>query len=387
MTTGRIYLDHNATAPLIAAARAAMLDALDAGGNASSVHETGRRARARIEQARAHVAAMVGARSGDVSFTSGGTEANNHIIQSAARQEGALVVSSIEHPSVLEAASEAARAAGRELRLIPCDRDGLIRPEALQQILEAEPCPPALVSVMLANNETGVIQPIAELARLAHAAGAPMHSDAAQAAGRIPVAMAELGVDYLSLSAHKMGGPHGAGAVITGCGAALHPLLFGGGQERKLRPGTENLAGIAGFGAAAEQVEARLGEMNRIKGLREELEKRIQALDAQILVLGGGADRLPNTSLLARPGLKAETIVMALDLDGAAISAGAACSSGKTGAGHVPQAMGYGDDAARAAFRVSLGPENSLEDIARFADILAPIIERMTKNRTGRMAA
>lgn len=383
MTRQQLYFDHNATAPLNSAARAAMISALDEGGNGSSIHARGRCAHARIEAARLQVARLAGAVPADVSFTSGGTEANNLIIHSAAQHGGALIVSSIEHPSVLEPA----RASGCEIRLIPCDTNGVIRPEALQAVLEQGDSPPALVSVMLANNETGVIQPVAELTRIAHNAGALMHSDAVQAAGRIDVNMAALGVDYLSLSAHKIGGPQGSGAVITACGAALSPMLVGGGQERKARAGTENLPGIAGFGAAAEQALMGLPEMNRIKHLRDELETRIQGLDVLIQRPGAKAERLPNTALIARPGFSGETMVMALDLDGAAVSAGAACSSGKSGASHVLPAMGLDEATAGSAFRISIGPEHSFEDIERFVAILTPIVQRMKDNRDGRLAA
>lgn len=383
MGASRIYLDHNATAPLCAAAREAMLAAMDEGGNASSVHTGGRKARARIEAARGHVAALSGAAAGDVTFTSGGTEANNLIIHSALPRAGALVVSSVEHPSVLEAA----RASGREVRLISCDSDGLVRPDALEAVLEAEAEAPALVSVMLANNETGVIQPIAELANIAHARGALFHTDAVQAAGRLPLDMAALGADYLTLSAHKLGGPQGVGAVVTACGAPLAPMLSGGGQERKARAGTENLTGIAGFGAAARQALHSLEDMSHIKGLRDELERQIQALDNQITILGAGAPRLANTALVARPGYWAETIVIALDLGGIAVSAGAACSSGKTGASHVPAAMGLDDETARSCFRVSLGPNNSPEDVENFVHTLATVLQRMKNNRDGKLAA
>lgn len=383
MTKRSIYLDHNATSPLSDAARTVMIKALDQGGNASSIHATGRQARARIEAARGHVARLANAAPGDVTFTSGGTEANNLIINSAQMRDGALIISSIEHPSVLEAA----RAAGREIKLIPCDSNGIIQPDALQSILDEDDTAPALVSVMLANNETGVIQPITELARITHEKGALFHTDAIQAAGRIPINIAELGADYLTLSAHKMGGPQGVGAVITSCGAPLSPMMTGGGQERKARAGTENLSGIAGFGAAAKAALENMQNMNQVKTLRDELEGQIQSLDVEIQVLGEHAERLPNTSLLSCAGFPAETIVIALDLDGIAISSGAACSSGKTGASHVPAAMGLDEDTARSTFRVSFGLQNSKEDVEHFLHALTPILKRMKDNRDGKLAA
>jgi cysteine desulfurase len=359
MTRRETYLDWNATAPLRQEAAAAMQAALALCGNPSSVHRWGREARRRVEAARAAVAALAGAATDGVVFTSGGTEANHLALLGSGRAR--VLVSAVEHSSVLQAVPDAER--------IPVDADGLVDPTALAALLDRDQGP-ALVSVMLANNETGVIQPARKLAALAHSHGALFHCDAVQAAGKIPLSLAELGADFLTLSAHKIGGPAGIGALVSS-GADVTPLLRGGGQERNRRAGTENLAGIAGFAAAAAACDP--AEYGRVRDLRDRLEA---ALPPGAIVVGAGAPRLPNTSAIAMPGVPAETQIIALDLDGVMVSAGAACSSGKVGPSHVLAAMGLAPEIADATIRVSLGWSTSEADIAHFIDAWTALYRR-----------
>jgi cysteine desulfurase len=289
-----------------------------------------------------------------VIFTSGGTEANNQALRGAGRDFA--IASTIEHDSVLAARPDAA--------LAPVTRDGVIDLAALDALLASRP-EPAIVSVMLANNETGVIQPVAEAAEIAHRHGALVHCDAVQAAGKIPVDMAALGVDYLALSAHKVAGPIGAGALIARDGAPLEALIRGGGQERGLRAGTENAPAIAGFGVAARLAAEGLDAFGRLAALRDEMEGRLLAIAPGATVFGANAARLPNTSKIAMPEVEGATQVMALDLDGIAVSAGAACSSGRVEAPRVLAAMGVPDALAVAAIRVSLGRTTTADDIDR----------------------
>ncbi|HMN86241.1 MAG TPA: cysteine desulfurase family protein [Bauldia sp.] len=367
----RIYLDYNATAPLRPEARAAMVDALGAVGNASSVHAEGRAARARIERARADVAALVGGDAKLVTFTAGGTEANATVLTpdwvagAAPHRADFLLVTAVEHASVLAGG----RFPPERVRQVPVDAEGVVRLDALRRMLEglaAEEARP-LVSVMVANNETGVIQPVAEVARLAHAASAIVHADAVQAAGRVAVDIAALGVDVLTLSAHKIGGPQGAGAIVRAReGLTFRPLVAGGGQEKRLRAGTENVAAIAGFGAAARAALADPGRAAEWSGWRDATEKAIRELSPEVTVFGVEAERLPQTLCFAVPGTSAETLVIALDLEGVAVSSGAACSSGKVAASHVLGAMGVSPERGRGAIRLSLGWESAKSDLDSF---------------------
>jgi cysteine desulfurase len=336
-----------------------MVAALDVLGNPSSPHAEGRRARGLIEDAREQVAALVGARPAEVVFTSGGTEANNAVL---ARGWDAIVMSSIEHDSVLTPASSS----GARLVEVAVGGDGVVRQESFAGHMAQ--VGRALVSLQMANNETGALQPVAEVAAMARQRGLGMHSDAVQAAGRVPIDMAALGVDYLTLSAHKLGGPKGIGALVVRDGAALPAFIAGGGQERRRRAGTENVAGIAGFGAAAEAASRDLAEIERVRTLRDKLEAEAREITPEALVIAGEAQRLPNTTSLAWPGASAETLVIALDLGGIAVSAGAACSSGKVGASRVLAAMGIAPDMARAAIRISLGPSSGERDVAAFLE-------------------
>jgi cysteine desulfurase len=360
-----VYLDYNATAPVRPGAAAAVSDALSLTGNPSSVHRYGRLARRMVEQAREAVAALVGAEPEQVVFTSGGTEANNLALNTAAGRR--ILVSAGEHDSVLQAAPDGER--------VPLTADGIVDVAALADLMAREPAP-ALVSVMLANNETGVLQPVAEVARLAHGVGACLHCDAVQAAGKIPVEFGALEVDVLSLSAHKLGGPQGVGALIVRDGLDLPALLHGGGQERRRRPGTENLPGIAGFGAAAREAGDGVAAFADLATWRDTLEAAIKDLAPEARIFGSGASRLPNTSCFTMPGVRAETQVMALDLAGAAVSAGSACSSGKVQPSHVLRAMGADEETADSAIRVSLGWASAREDLDSFLQVWSDLLRR-----------
>ncbi len=364
----RLYFDWNATAPLRPQARAAVLSALDLVGNASSVHAEGRAARALIEDARENVAALVGAQTRDVVFTSGATEANMLALAPGAGPQsgpGKLLVSAIEHPSVLSGG----RFPSSQVEVLPVAQTGQIDLAALGRQL-AQHGGRTLVSVMLANNETGIVQPIAEVAALVHAAGGILHVDAVQAPGRIRCDINELGADFLSLSGHKIGAPKGVGALIRRDARMAFPpaLIIGGGQERGARAGTENVLGIAGFGAAAKAAMANIAaERAHQLSLRERLEAGLRAHSPPgLVVFGARAERLPNTTLFAVPGMKAETAVIALDLAGVAVSSGAACSSGKVQLSHVLAAMGVPAGLARGAVRVSLGWSTSEAEVDAF---------------------
>lgn len=322
-------------------------------GNPSSIHAWGRRARGRLEAARRTIAAAVGTEPAGVTFTSGGTEANALAL---AQAEGPVLVSAIEHSSVLEAMPDAVR--------VPVHGDGTLRLDALNDLLRMHR--PALVSLMLANNETGVVQPVAEAADLVHAYGARLHIDAVQALGKLPLSLPALGADFLTFSAHKLGGPPGVGALLTAPGIDLKPVQRGGGQEHRHRAGTENLPGIVGFARAVELLD--LTVMDRIARWRDRLEAGLRAVCPDLVVAGAGARRLPNTSCLLPPGISAETQLMALDLEGIAVSSGAACSSGKVDPSHVLAAMGFPPDLARCAIRVSLGWTSTEADIERFVE-------------------
>jgi cysteine desulfurase len=358
-----VYMDANATTPPCAPARAAMEAALWTIGNPSSVHGFGRAARALVDRARTQVARLVGAKTEDVIFVAGGTEANNQAL--ASRGERPLIVSGIEHESVLKPAQMAGA------RVLRVQRNGQIDLDDLAAALQ-EARRPALVSIMLANNETGVVQPVRAAADLVHASGGLLHCDASQAPGRIALDVSDLGADLLSLSAHKMGGVLGAGAVVLKGDLAIRPILIGGGQEKFRRAGTENVPAIAAFGAAADQARTS-AHGARLAMLRDRLETKLAELDDGITILGTEAPRLPNTSCVAVAGKSSETLVMALDLAGYAISAGSACSSGKVRPSPVALAMGYGEEIARSAIRISLGWWNSEAEIdglvARVADL------------------
>jgi cysteine desulfurase len=381
--TQRAYLDWNATAPLRPEARAAVSAALELTGNPSSVHAEGRAARRLNEDARAEVAALVGAEPKNVVFTSGGTEANMLALTPATASMSApcrrLLVSAIEHPSVLAGG----RFPASQVEQVPVTAAGQIDLSALSTRLAAGGGW-ALVSLMLANNETGVIQPVSEVAHLVHEAGSLLHVDAVQGPGRIPCDINALGADLLTVSGHKIGAPKGVGALIRREGIALDPLITGGGQERNQRAGTENVAGIAGFGAAAAAARAGLAsEGARMLRLQEKLEAKLRVASPGIVIFGAEAERLPNTTLLAVPGMKAETAVIAFDLEGVAVSSGAACSSGKVQPSHVLAAMGVPPGLARGAIRVSLGPNTTESEIDRFVAAWIKVTRSLLKESQG----
>jgi cysteine desulfurase len=379
--TERIYADWNATAPLRPQARAAMLAALDAVGNPSSVHAEGRAARGLIEAAREQVAALVGAQPRNVVFTSGGTEANMLALTPARTDGTRLLVSAIEHPSVLAGG----RFPAAMVEQLPVTAAGEIDLAALERRLGASDGR-VLVSLMLANNETGVVQPISEAAHLTHEAGGLLHVDAVQGAGRIPCDINDLGADLLTLSGHKIGAPKGVGALIRrdGTPPLADPLIRGGGQERGTRAGTENVPGIAGFGAAAAAARAGLAADGAyMTALRDRLEAGLAAASPEVVIFGKQAPRLPNTTLFAVPGMKAETAVIAFDLEGFAVSSGAACSSGKVQPSHVLAAMGVPPQLARAAVRASLGPTTTESDIDRLIQAWIRASGALLKERRG----
>jgi cysteine desulfurase len=375
MTRSEAYLDWNATAPLRPEAVSATAAMLARCGNPSSVHRWGRAARQSVERAREAVAALIAAPPEGVVFVSGGTEANHLALLGSERER--VLVSAVEHDSVLRAVPEAER--------IPVDHDGIVVLDALARLLAGDRRP-ALVSVMLANNETGVVQPTTAIAAIARAHGAVFHCDAAQAAGKIALDTGMIGADLVTLSAHKLGGPPGVGALVVTGGLDLAPLLRGGGQERGRRSGTENLPGIAGFAAAATAAAEQLAVYDRVRALRDALESGIAAVAPEAMVLGAAAPRLPNTTAVAMPGVAAETQVIALDLDGVMVSAGAACSSGKVGPSHVLEAMGAGPDVAASTIRVSLGWSSSEADIAHFLRAWTALYRRCGPPRGARAA-
>lgn len=365
-----IYADYNATAPLRPEARAAMLAAYDLGAtNPSSVHKAGRAARAVVEKARSEVGAAIGSRAEDIVFTSGGTESLALAIQGAvAALDGAatLIVSAIEH----EAATKAAAHSGVPVETAYVLPTGQVDIEDLRARLSVWDRglkgTPILV-LMLANNETGILQPVSEAAALMREAGGLTVCDAVQGLGKVPVNVALLGVDYLAVSAHKIGGPQGTGALWHRAGAPLKAVLYGGGQERGLRSGTENVAGIAGFGAAVSQSVLELSRYVSLGAARDAMEARLKA-EGGVTVIGEASPRLAGVSNFARAGFRAETQVMALDLAGVCVSAGSACSSGKVKRSLVLMAMGADDALAESAIRTSFGWNSHPEDFTRVAD-------------------
>lgn len=378
MAATRAYLDHNASAPLRDSARAAVVDALSA-ANPSSVHAEGRAARKLIEGARRDVAMLVNAKPEHVVFTSGATEAASTLLSPVWQMGRGVVhmsrlyVSEADHPCILNGG----RFAPENVVKIGVDKNGVLDLAALKWALAAhdksEGLP--LVATHFANNETGVIQPVKEISTIARAAGAVIVLDAVQAAGRVPLDISAGYADYLILSSHKIGGPKGVGAIVAASDLMMPaPLIRGGGQEKSHRPGTENLPGIAGFGAAAREAVAELPLMGAMRERRDALERHLHAADASVQVFGAAVERLPNTVFFAMPGMKAETAQIAFDLAGVALSAGSACSSGKVGPSHVLKAMGFGDGVG--ALRVSMGLSTTDAEIELFERALTSLIER-----------
>jgi cysteine desulfurase len=353
----RTYLDHNATSPLRPVAKEAMLAAMEICGNASSVHREGRAARKLLDDSREAIAQELGVIAPMIIFTSGGSEANNLAIKNAPVER--ILISAIEHPAVIESA----KASGKPVVTVPITAQGVVDLEALAKLLEG---PKALVSVMLANNESGVLQPIREIVALAQAHGALVHTDAVQTFGKIPVNFGLLGVDMMTIAAHKIGGPTAIGALVVRDGLALEPLIHGGGQELRRRAGTENLIGIAGFAAVAKEKHLS------VKVLRDQLEEAL----AEAVIFGGDAPRLPNTTYFSQPGMSAETLLMNFDLEGIAVSSGSACSSGKVTKSHVLTAMNVAPELAKGAIRVSLGWNTTSEHIEHFIAVWRSLLAR-----------
>lgn len=376
----RVYLDHNATTPLDPAVADAMADALRREfGNASSVHYFGQAAKARLDDARQRVAHLIGADPGEVVFTSGGTESDNFAIRGVAEAmeplgRKHLVTSGLEHEAVLTTMRALERRGWRVTRVAP-DRHGVVDPDAIAEALTDDT---ALLTLMLANNEIGTIQPVAACAALARARGILVHTDAVQAAGKVPIGVETLGVDLLSLSAHKFYGPKGVGALWIRRGTRLLSPMTGGKQERNRRAGTENVPGIIGFGLAATLAAERLeADAQTQAALRDRLEREILASVPGTHVNGGGQPRVPNTTNIGFEGIEAESLLIALDLEGFAVSTGSACSSGTLEPSHVLKAMGLPLPDTQNALRLSLGRHTTDDDITRFVATLPPIVARL----------
>jgi cysteine desulfurase len=381
----RIYLDYNATAPIRPEVVDEVVRALQLSGNASSVHAEGRAARAEIERARERVADLVGAKAKNVIFTSGGTEASNTVLSPSFHRLGEagatrLLVGATEHPCGLNGH----RFAPESAESLAVDAAGIVKLEWLKGYLERAGSERVLVSVQLANNETGVLQPIAEIARLVRRHGGLTHTDAVQAVGKVPVDMAALEIDALTLSAHKIGGPKGVGALVVASDQleVADRLMRGGGQEKGHRAGTENVPAIVGFGKAAELAKAELDhEAARLGALRDEAQAHLRRVAPDAVIIAGEVRRLPNTFAFAIPGLKAETALIAFDLEGIALSSGSACSSGKVRRSHVLDAMGVDPALAEGVLRVSLGWKTVKEDVIRFAEACERVVNTLYKRR------
>jgi cysteine desulfurase len=358
----RTYLDHNATSPLRPSAKTAMLSALGA-GNASSIHAEGRTARALLDGAREEIASVLGVLPQMIVFTASGTEANNWAIKGTPVER--LILSRIEHPSIIEAA----KARNMPIEWVPVDALGRIRLDALENILKRSTLP-SLLSVMLVNNETGVIQPVRQIAELARSFNVLFHTDAVQALGRMPVNFAVLGADLMTISAHKIGGPMGAAALIVRNGLDLTVQLQGGGQELRRRAGTENVAAVAGFAAALAE------SLSDTHILRDRLESELEQVSPDIQIFGRNAERIGNTSCFAVPAFSADATLISLDLDGVAVSSGSACSSGKVGRSHVLDAMGVSSEVAKSAIRVSFGWNSAPADVDAFMAAWRRMIDR-----------
>ena len=369
MSMSRTYLDYNATSPLLPEAREAMVGALDATGNPSSVHGEGRTARKVVEDAREKVAALVGAKAKNIVFTSGATEANAWALS---RKWDMIFLPKIEHDSVLASA----RLSGADIAEIDADTTGQARIEQIGERLLTSTATAGrqLVTLQIANNETGVLQPVTETADFCEEHGLALHIDAVQGAGRTNIEFDLLGAETMAISSHKLGGPMGVGALVLKDGLEISPLIVGGGQEKRRRAGTENVAGIAGFGAAAEIALNNLGDMARLRQLRDLLEHALLAITPSAQIIGTDGPRLANTTCVALKGQSSEILLIKFDLAGIAVSSGSACSSGKVGASHVLTAMGISSELSRSAIRISLGWNTSADDIDTFVSVWSEIM-------------
>lgn len=363
----RIYLDYNATAPIRPDVIDGMSKIMHHVGNPSSIHQEGREARKIIEQARQNVSELVGCHPKQVIFTSGATESNNMLLKGYAPHRR-ILVSATDHPSIIYG--------GVDVELIPVHTNGLTDLVALEDLLKKDKTP-SFVSIIMVNNETGVIQPIKEIGTLVKQYDGLFHTDAAQAAGRIPLHFPSMGVDFLSLSAHKMGGPHGMGAIIMQNGTNPPKLIHGGGQERRQRAGTENVAGIHGFGIAAEIALDNLENFSKLKAYRTQIETAFKSSHPNVLINGEEAPRVANTTSLTIEGFDASTLLMSFDLEGIAVSTGSACSSGSVQASHVLKAMGATDSQAKSGLRISSGWATTQGDIDAFIKSWTKIIQRL----------
>ena len=372
----RAYLDNNATTPVLPEVLEAMLPYYQEHfGNASSIHHHGQQTRAAVERARESVAHLLGCRASEIVFTSGGTEADNLAIFGMARPGDHVITSTIEHHAVLNACKRL-EAMGCEVTYLPVDGQALVNPDDLRRALRSDT---RLATIMFANNETGVLQPVAEIGRICAEAEVYFHTDAVQAAAKLPIRVKEIGCDLLSISGHKIHAPQGIGALYVGKGVLLQPQLYGGRHERNRRAGTENVPGIVGLGKAAEIAAAGFenGEVARIAALRDRLEQTILSQVEAVGVNSGGAPRVPNTSNIHFDYIEGEALVIALDLKGVAVSTGAACSSGAIEPSHVLTAMGLSADLARASLRFSLGKQNTAEDVDLLLSILPETVAHL----------
>jgi cysteine desulfurase len=382
------YLDHAATTPMHPAAIAAMTEALGTVGNASSLHASGRRARRTVEESRESVAAALGARPSEVIFTSGGTESDNLALKGLywARRAGdarrrRILISGIEHHAVLDAAEWLAAEQGAELVWLPVDRFGRVDPAMLYDALAADPYAAALVSVMWANNEVGTVQPIAELSDVAHEFGVPLHTDAVQAIGALPVSFADSGADAMTITGHKFGGPYGTGALLLKLGVGCTSVLHGGGQEREVRSGTLDVPGVAGFAAACEiAVAEQPDRADRVRTLRDELFAGVRGVVPDVVLNGAPLDepgaRLPGNAHLSFPGCEGDSLLMLLDARGVECSTGSACSAGIARPSHVLLAMSPDPESARSSLRFSLGHTSTPADVAELIAAIGPSTER-----------
>ncbi|MAQ71140.1 MAG: cysteine desulfurase [Alphaproteobacteria bacterium] len=362
----RIYLDYNATCPIRPEVIEIVRETMTNHGNASSIHADGRQARKIVEDARAAVAGMVGASAKQVIFTSGASESNNTILRGF--EDYRILISAIEHPSVYFC--------GRNVEIIPVNSNGLINLEKLEDLLQKSD-QPTLVSVMMANNETGVIQPVKEITKLAKGYNATVHTDAVQAAGRFEVDFKDLDVDFMSLSAHKMGGPQGVGALIMRQGLNPPKFMYGGGQERRQRAGTENVSGIAGFGVAADLAVKEIEDFKALKTLREKMESHMRSSSNRVTIYGIDAPRVSNTIACTVKDMDSAVFMMNLDLEGVSISTGAACSSGQVKPSRVLMAMGVPEELAKTGLRISMGWDTKEAEIDRFLEIWTKLIQRL----------
>jgi cysteine desulfurase len=372
----RVYLDNNATSPLLPEVFEAMRPYfLEQFGNASSIHQQGQQARAAVERAREQVADLLNCRAAEIVFTSGGTEGDNLALFGVVKPGDHVITSAVEHHAVLNACKRLEEL-GCAVTYLPVDAQALVDPDDVRRAIRPGT---KLISIILANNETGVLQPVSEIGKIAAEADVFFHTDAVQAAGKVPLEVKEIGCDLLTITGHKMHGPMGAGALYVRKGTLLQPLLYGGRHERSRRAGTENLPGIVGFGKAAEIARTGFadGSVANMAALRDQLQREIVERVDQVGVNSGGAPRVPNTTNLRFDCIEGEALVIALDLKGLSVSTGAACSSGAIEPSHVLTAMGLSADRARASIRFSLGKQNTAEDIDFALELVPEVVTRL----------